>query len=440
MHYGLFFGTTILQLIFLNRYFSVLYRALVKNDYGVVFIHYLLSGVILYVSSISFFPTIVTSVLSIISTFLIALLYQGRFESKLIYSMLYLILGFIAESLSYFFITVFHQEYSTNQISSAAQRLFILFCSTFIMLFFIRIIQFIKKGQDYKIRKVYYLIMISIILISLFILNVLFFNLKKNIIYILSILSILGMNFLIVCMFDKLIENFRLVNEKLELQKQMTYQDNSYEKTAQSFKNIKRIIHDTKKQLVFIRACILEQRGDEAIVHINQTLDHVNAAYLQATTGNLVIDAMFSHALNDALDKEILFKHDIHIVAADIRLDRYDLCVVLGNVLDNAIEAAHLVPRKEDKFIHLHIFTDGHTLFIHVINSHQKLATESAQRTLKDNSSYHGLGLINVQHIAGKYGGYLYTNATDKQFETFVMFPYEEHEEQCEEIERTTSA
>ncbi|WP_431191762.1 GHKL domain-containing protein [Paenibacillus polymyxa] len=47
------------------------------------------------------------------------------------------------------------------------------------------------------------------------------------------------------------------------------------------------------------------------------------------------------------------------------------------------------------------------------------------QCTLKDNSDYHGLGLINVQHIAEKYGGYLYINATNKKFETFVMLPYE---------------
>lgn len=57
-------------------------------------------------------------------------------------------------------------------------------------------------------------------------------------------------------LFDRLIEKFRLQDDYSQLKKQMEYQNISYEKTANSFKIVKRIIHDTNKQLLYIRTCI----------------------------------------------------------------------------------------------------------------------------------------------------------------------------------------
>ncbi|ARF69343.1 hypothetical protein B7C51_18295 [Paenibacillus larvae subsp. pulvifaciens] len=422
MHDGLFIGTTLLELVLLHCYFAVLFYAPDKSK-RVIGINYAAAGSMLFFSSVSFFPPLVTGLLSIGSAFLVSLLYPARMKTRLVFSVLYLLLGFIAELLSFYFISLFQNLKGEMNLTTLETRLLLLLVSSCLMLLFILILRFIKwKKYDYKLRLVYYFIITLMLLFSLLILNTLFFYAQRNWFNLLSIVGVLCINMLTFFLFDRMTEKYRLADENYQLQKQMDYQDNSYEKTAHSFKSIKRIIHDTKKQLVFIRACIQEQRLQEAIVHINQTLEHMNAAYLRITTGNLVIDALVSHALNIANDNGIALKHDIRITASDIRLDRYDLCMVIGNVLDNAIEAVRLVPNKEDKFIHLRMSSNSHSLFIHVVNSRLE-QNQPNQRTLKDNPDFHGFGLTNIQRVAEKYGGYLQTKARNRQFETSIMLP-----------------
>ncbi|QWU16638.1 Sensor histidine kinase YesM [Paenibacillus sophorae] len=418
----LFIGTTLMHLILLNRYFSALFNSPNKNNY-VILATYTVSGGIIYASSISFFPVIPTTIISFLSAFLTALLYQIRFESKLIFSMLYLVLGFISESLSYSFISELQGMFGADNFSKPENRLLTLLFSTLMMLLFIVLIRSIKRGYELRISKLYYLVMALIILFSLIVLNTLFFYCQKNSFYIMSVISILCINIFIIFLFDSLNEQLRLKGECLHLQRQMDYHDDCYEKTMQSFKSIRRIVHDTNKQLLYIRACIQERQPEEAIRHINQSLDQINASYRNITTGNLVIDALVSNALHVAKENSIVMKYNITAVTSDIKIDRYDLCIVIGNVLDNAIEAARLVPKVEDKFIHLRVQSSSQALVIHVINSRQE-STDQRLRVLKADPDLHGYGLINIQKIAEKYGGHVKKTSTSGQFEIIVVLPF----------------
>ena len=139
----------------------------------------------------------------------------------------------------------------------------------------------------------------------------------------------------------------------------------------------------------------------------------------------MAIDALVSNALNIAHDNNISVKCDIYVAASVINIERFDLCIVLGNLLDNAIEAAVQVTEREDKFIHLQIFTDRFSLFIHIVNA-RKESGNQVGRTLKKNPEFHGIGLTNVQRVAEKYGGHLKTEARVNEFETTVFLPFPE--------------
>ncbi|MCM3702181.1 sensor histidine kinase [Paenibacillus macerans] len=421
MYIGLFIGTTFLELIVINRYFSVLFNVPDKSR-GIILLSYLLAGGILFISSTSFFPVVLTGILSIGSACIIASLYPVRFESRLFFSILYLILGFIAESLSYYFILIFRLNEGAGELSKLEGRILILFISSFIMLLFILTIRFIKLGHDYQLSQIHYVIMGLINLASLIIMNTLFFYSEKNLFYILSVAGVLFTNILVIFLFDSINEKFRLADENRQLQKQIDYQYSTYEKTVHTFESIKRVIHDTNKQLLFIRECIQKNHLQEATEHINKTLKQINTPWSKISTGNLVIDALVSNALNIANNNMITMKHDIRINTADIHIDHYDLCVVIGNVLDNAIEATQLVPKVKDKFIYLQIFTDKHTLVIHISNSRQESKNQE-QHTIKGNPEFHGIGLTNIRRVTEKYGGHLKTEVGNHQFDTTVILP-----------------
>lgn len=285
------------------------------------------------------------------------------------------------------------------------------------------VIRLIKRGQGCKISKFDYLIIAMMVATSLLIMNTLIFYTQKNLWYTLSVIGILGIHPLVIFLFHRLAETFRLAEENHRLQRQMDVQDISYSHTVDSFKSIQRMVHDTNKHLLYIRACILAGDAQEAVDHISKTLHQMETSCQKVATGNLAIDAMVSHALSIACDYRIAVKHTIHVPAADICVDRYDLCIVLGNILDNALEAAREVNEIGNRFIHLDLHANNHTLVIHIRNS-MAAAARRKPRNLQEPPELHGIGLSNVQRAVAKYGGHLKTAAKDGQFETVVVLPF----------------
>lgn len=414
--------STLLQLILLNRYCSVLFHVSNKNKY-VIITCYILVGGIICTSAISHSPDIVTVIIISGSVLLITLLYQTRFKSKLIYSMFFLVMAFISESLSEFFSSELQAISKAVILSKLENQLLILLFSTFMMILFILFIKFIKRGHEYKISTLYFLVMTLIILFSLFLLITLFFYSTKNIFFFLSIIGILVINIIPTFLFNSLNEHYKLKGEHLQLQRQMDCHNNNYVKTALSFKSIKRIIHDTNKQLLYIRTCIQENLSEEAVRHINQSLDQINVPYISVSTGNLAIDSLVSNAINIANENHIAMKCKINIVTVEFKIERYDLCILIGNILDNALEAVRQVPLVEDKYIHLQVYSNKNTLVIHVINSRWE-SSEQDLHILKENKDLHGYGLMNIQTVAEKYGGHVTTESNSKQFEIIVVLPF----------------
>lgn len=421
MHNFLFMGTTLMQLLLLHSFFSVLLPASDKSILTISLL-YCLAGGILFTSTVCFFPVLVTGMLSVASTFLISNMYRAQLGTKLLFSLLYLAIGFIAESLSFYLTRILNLTNEASNHSEFNNRLLILVFSILVMFFIVFTIKFVKNGNEYKIRKTYYILFTVIIFISLFLMNTLFYYSQKNLHYALSIIGILFINIIIIILFDRMMERFKLADENVQLHMQMMFQDNSYHDITHSFNSIKRIIHDTNKQLLFIETCIRENQLATATEHINITLNKIHSSCERVSTGNLAIDALVSHALNVADDNQIRMEHRINILSEDIQVDCYDLCIILGNVLENAIEATQLVHNAMDRWIKLQISNENNKLFIHVENSCPNISEQSGSYPLK-NRNFHGLGLSNVQLAAEKYGGHMKVINTDNQFEVFIFLP-----------------
>ncbi|MNI42379.1 hypothetical protein D3C73_966740 [compost metagenome] len=116
-------------------------------------------------------------------------------------------------------------------------------------------------------------------------------------------------------------------------------------------------------------------------------------------------------------------QHTIRFTPEKMDIDRYDLCILIGNILDNAIEANQFITLSEQRFIDFRMFSTPAALMIHVLNSYQDPKSLHAAG-VKANPDFHGLGLTNVRRVAEKYGGHLKTEAGGGQFETIVMIPF----------------
>ena len=120
-------------------------------------------------------------------------------------------------------------------------------------------------------------------------------------------------------------------------------------------------------------------------------------------------------------NENINFRYSI-FMATNSSIDIYDMCIILGNLLDNAIEASRYVQDK-NRSVELNIRQHEKYISMNVCNTVEtKVQIENNKiKTTKKNKELHGFGIMSIKEISQKYNG----NCTFKQdgdkFQAIVM-------------------
>ena len=139
-------------------------------------------------------------------------------------------------------------------------------------------------------------------------------------------------------------------------------------------------------------------------------------------TGNKMTDAIINSKISLAKAKNIRVKADAHIPVA-LTISELDLCVIIGNLFDNAIEASLALP-EEKRMIRVYMDIKNTQLYMSFTN-----LTATAKRKKKGNlfkttkGEGHGIGLVRIDDIVARYGGYLSRNSEDGAFTTEILLP-----------------
>jgi two-component system sensor histidine kinase AgrC len=392
------------------------------------FVYFILFVLLDFIYLTVYINSIVSSILALVMLFSLAQAYRVELKTKIIFTILYVVLMTIVNVISlYIFYVIDSVDLSTidpTRVQAQDQLPFTksILLSCIIMFAVIQMIRLIAKRRSFSIHYRYYIIFMIVPAISIYQLNVLINYSEKNIYYFISIIGFLFINVGIIYIFDNIIDKFQFMHENAQLQHQMDYQDANYEKTVHSFKSIKRIIHDTNQQFLYIEECINRNELAAAKEHIKATLDKVEGAYHRVNTGNLVVDALVTNTLNIGQANGIRINTKLSLYSPELNVDRYDLCVALGNMLDNAIEASKKVKIAEDRYILIKIHSDESALFIHILN-HMENETVHLH-SQKSNPDFHGIGLTNIARICDKYGGNMTIEAKHKVFNNMVLIPF----------------
>lgn len=168
-------------------------------------------------------------------------------------------------------------------------------------------------------------------------------------------------------------------------------------------------MHDLKNQLYAIRDAIKndDAKGLEMIEGICKT---VNSAQEIKYTTNSAINALINSKKKLMDEKKIKLNCDINVLNFDF-IASLDACALLGNLLDNAIEA---LDKEENKNVSIKMIEHCNYLSIQISNDSSNL-NENLETT-KKNKNAHGYGLKNVKEIVEKYQGNLQIKKTEGKF------------------------
>ena len=168
---------------------------------------------------------------------------------------------------------------------------------------------------------------------------------------------------------------------------------------------------------------------EELIAYLGRLDENLYQVDTVIKTGNLMMDAVLGSKL--ALMKKKRIRTDVTVrVPKRMKLTDMELCVLAGNLLDNAIEACEAVEDEEGRFIRIYMDTLQDQFYLSVMNGMngraQRKGTGFVSRKRPDGLP--GFGLQRVDRIVEKYGGYLNRQTEEGVFATEILLPLEAEE------------
>lgn len=181
--------------------------------------------------------------------------------------------------------------------------------------------------------------------------------------------------------------------------------------------------HDYHNHIQAMKAHLALDQTKELDDYLNQLDSDLSAVDTLLQTGNVRVDAILNSKLSLIATKSIAVNAKA-VVPSMLRVSEIDLCVIIGNLLDNAMEACMKQQEPSSRFIRVYIGLLKQQIYISVANSVDGEVARSGRSflTTKDGAS-HGFGLMRIDRIANKYNGYVNRQTEEGVFVTEIMLP-----------------
>ena len=197
--------------------------------------------------------------------------------------------------------------------------------------------------------------------------------------------------------------------------------EKNYQGLAASQLALSKQLHDFGNHLKTLEALAAE--SPKAQEYISQLLSATYKNAPRCRSGNDIIDAIVNCKAAEAEEKEIAFTFSVHLTSA-IYIPPIDLCAVLSNQLDNALEASQKISEKQERYVKVVIEQKGNFLSFHVENRVNDNPFDSKgilATTKTDHPSLHGLGIQNIMETVEKHLGTLENTYRDHVFISFAV-------------------
>lgn len=206
---------------------------------------------------------------------------------------------------------------------------------------------------------------------------------------------------------------FEMLNEEYKREKDQS------EEIQRLHEKTRRLKHDMKNHILAASSYLNANEYNEAKEYLSSILDQLNQTYTYIETGNSLLNYIINTKLEYAKQNGIAVKAEIENISFE-RVGSLDFSSLLGNILDNAIEASIL---SSNKAMQVYILRKRAYDTILVKNKIDKSVLESNPELIssKDSRGKHGYGIKQIKSIVEKYDGMIDFYEEDSMFCVYVM-------------------
>lgn len=238
---------------------------------------------------------------------------------------------------------------------------------------------------------------------------------------VISIIGLIFINVLVFVLFARLGTQMEIESKQENLEKQISLQERSIEKLEQSYSQMRELRHDLQNHLLVMGGLVEQEDLAGLRDYMKTMVNCVDAAAFLTITGNTAVDAILNEKMISAKKNRIGTFFDIPPFEK-LPCETMDLCVILSNILDNAVEACCKIPEGTDRYIKLKLIVDEKSVSVTCSNSAVKEPKRENGNFITDkkDKDNHGIGLRSIKNTAAKYNGSFMTRMENNEFTIIV--------------------
>lgn len=364
---------------------------------------------------------ILTLLSNLVCLFLLSMLYEGKMSGRIFYVVLILALLAGGETIA----MQIRREMPADVVSENA-----VYGSIFTV-YFARLIQFVifeivvriigRRVHRFTVYQLGSFLAISVGSIYLEITLYLELIREKPLFVTTACIMILLMEVCIIWSYDMLSKEY----QKAKKSEMLALKNEAYHNEIEVMKNqelsIRRMKHDMKNHCIVIAELAKQKDYGKIQNYLQEMLQEMETKQVWLQTGNIVIDGVVNYKFAQAETQGILCQAEAKI-PRDLPLDEFACASILGNLLDNAMEAAVQAQHPE---IRLLLGYEKNVLRMQFRNTYQGEIRKQKGGfvTQKKDKKHHGYGLRSVKRVVERCHGQMKTEYTKGEFSVFVMLP-----------------
>ena len=195
-----------------------------------------------------------------------------------------------------------------------------------------------------------------------------------------------------------------------------------YREVENMYRQIRGWRHDYRNHIQMMKVLAANGDMDALKVYLDELDTDLNTVDTVVKTGNPMADAILNSKISLARSRNIPTQVDAHI-PVKLKMSELDLCCIIGNLFDNAMEASLALP-EEKRLILVYMDMKGTQLYISFTNFTAAKKLNKVGRGFKTSKGEgHGFGLVRMDDIVSRYDGYLSRNSEDGAFTTEILIP-----------------
>lgn len=366
---------------------------------------YSIGAVVLYVGGLLTSNSSILITVTFILLFLISFfLYEGTNSKKIFCSSMFIVFIITSEMLFISMMTALKLGTPADIIEQGANRIIGMLGTKIIYFWMIYIVcNLINKKTD-SIPVKHWIMIILMPCLSAVILCVLFQSMTSsgsigNIIYVISVSGLLYINIAVFDFFETYQKKLRLS----VLEQVIEIENKNYELLEKSYSDMRTLKHDIENQIEVVKSLIEQDNKNSAEMVLKNVCKKLNSAGVVCYTGESIIDSILNIKVKTASEMGINVVRCINV--REFCLDKIELCRVLGNALDNAVEGCQR-SGNNDPHIFIEIQQIEDKIAIEISNSSDKVDLNNLQ-TSKHNKSVHGIGMDSIRASVRILGGFM---------------------------------